>query len=79
LVSQAQIWSYIGETAAKLAPLGLGDARSIYRLIALSGPDTQQAILNTVATKVGMDSQTLWFIFIMIARDPYTVFLSKFS
>jgi len=26
-----------------------------------------------------MDSQTLWFIFIMIARDPYTVFLSKFS
>ena len=79
LVSQAQAWSYIGETAGKLAPLGLGDARSISQLVSLNDTGARQAILNAVATKVEMDSQLLLFNLTNIARDPYTEFLRQFA
>ena len=79
LVSQAQAWSYIGETAGKLVPLGLGDARSISQLVSLNDTSARQTILNTVATKVGIDSQVLLFDFTNIANDPYTKFLMQFT
>jgi hypothetical protein len=79
LVSQAQAWSYIGETAGKLAPLGLGDARSISQLVSLNDTGARQAILDAAATKVEMGSQLLLFNLTNIARDPYTEFLRQFA
>lgn len=79
LVCQAQVWAYIGETAGKLVPLGLGDARSIASLILHTDASVRQTILDKVATKFEMDSQVLLFDFTNIARDPYTTFLMQFT
>ena len=85
LVAQAQAWSFIGPTAGVLAPLDLGDARPIARLIgALNSGDAaararagQTLAEAATATKIGP-----WLLetaFRDIAADSYTVFLLAFE
>ncbi len=80
LVAQAQAWSFIGETAGKLAPLGFGDARSIEKLV--KDIDNKipgvTEVLEAAAISINVDLAILRNNFSRIAGDDYTKFLAQF-
>jgi hypothetical protein len=77
LIAQSQVWSFLGETATKLAPLGYGDARMIKRL--MDGVAAQDAnavsALTALAQTLAMDKAMLTIVLKALAADAYTVFL----
>jgi hypothetical protein len=77
LASQFQAWSFIGKTAGELAPLGLGDARAIAKLVDLyaQGDHNAKATLLAAADEVKVNVELLLFNFKNIATDRYTKFL----
>jgi hypothetical protein len=77
LVAQSQVWSFLADTTAKIAPLGYGDARTIRRFFATPqvGAVSGQ-ILSALAEATGIDAQALQPVLTVIANDPFTEFLS---
>ena len=78
LVSQAQAWRYLGQSAATLVKLGLGNALSIKRLVQrLANPDDMDAqqVLAAAAKVLELDKPVLQTMFNDVAGDPYTGFL----
>ncbi len=81
LISQSQVWSFFGATAAKLGPYAYGDARMIKRVMDQIAAGNADAIasLQAVSQAVGIDEATLKVVFRAIAADPYTLFLDGIS
>jgi hypothetical protein len=82
LISQSQVWSYMGDAASKLAAYGFCDARMIKRLMdaIATGDEVAIATRKSVTAAAGFtDEAMLTFVFKAIATDPYTEFLFGIS
>jgi hypothetical protein len=81
LVAQSQAWSFIGDTTAKMAPLGFGDARAIRKFFGdTPAPPPAAArisVLVALATATGIDAGALEQSLQLIANDPFTQFLTE--
>lgn len=87
LISQSQVWSWLGAAAADLIPTGYGDARMIRRLMtglaaapapAPGAPPTPDPIA-AMAVVLNTDPALLRPVLQAIADDPYTGFLAAIS
>jgi hypothetical protein len=83
LSAQSQAWCCLGSTVANLAPLGLGDARSLAKLserVERTPPDDEaQAILESASKAASLDKDVLRSAIRNIAAEPYTQFLLKLA
>ena len=83
LSAQSQAWCYLGSTVAKLAPLGLGNARALAKLserVEMTPPsDEAQAILESASKAAGLDKEVLRSAIRNIAAEPYTQFLLQLA
>jgi hypothetical protein len=83
LSAQSQAWCYLGSTVAKLAPLGLGNARALAKLserVETPPPsDEAQAILESASKAAGLDKEVLRSAIRNIAAEPYTQFLLQLA
>jgi hypothetical protein len=77
LISQSQVWSWLGDTTHKLSARGYGDARMVKRLMDGVAANQADAItaLQSLATALQMDLAALKLVLKAIAEDPYTAFL----
>jgi hypothetical protein len=83
LSAQSQAWCYLGSTVAKLAPLGLGNARALAKLserVERTPPsDEAQAILESASKAAGLDKEVFRSAIRNIAAEPYTQFLLQLA
>jgi hypothetical protein len=83
LISQSQAWCYLGSTAGTLAPLGLGDARAIAKLMsrvdAMPRDADVDAVIAAAAKVATVDPLVLQYAFRQLADDGYTKFLVQFA
>jgi len=83
LVAQSQAWCYLGSSVGDLAPLGLGDSRSIAKLVkrldSMPPDEEAQHVLEAASTASKLDKFVLKSSLREIAEDTYTQFLLQVS
>jgi len=82
LVSQSLAWVYIGDKLPALRSLGLRGAYEIRQFLEHLGPQADaldrlnaNRIVPSIAQRLGLAEDNMWYVITTIAYDPYTDFI----
>lgn len=78
LAAQSIVWSYLGPTTLKLAPLGLFDARAIAWLMRHESETNRQKVFDLLQTQTAL-GPAIEHAFRRICDNAYTQFLVEFE